>query len=266
MRIVRAMALVALAAAALSACGGSTAGSVAQGSSTPSSSAPSSNPSTEVKSALAKSLAARSAATVFDTTMTTKDGRTVAYTMTGRMRLDGIESEAAGVLPAGAIPGIDAAVPIRMIGYHGTVYYHYDFPNGRSIWIKVDAGADQAAAGAAMPTDSQLKALDSLGDIQKVGTETVDGVDATHYRGVMDSRSTADLFRNMGASAPPSVSTPLDVWIDGQGRVVREDMSLDVDGSTVKVAMHFSDWGVAVKVTPPTDAIDIKDLQEQSQG
>ncbi len=261
MRIVRATAVVCLAGLALAGCAGSTPGTV-----TASSAQASANPSTEVKDALARSLAARSAATVFDTTMTTADGRTVTYTMKGRMRLDGIESEASGVLPAGAIPGIDAEVPIRMIGYHGTVYYHYDFPNGRSVWIKVDAGAEQAAAGAAIPTDSQLKALDSLTDIQKVATEQVDGVDATHYRGQMDSRATADLFRNMGASAPPSVTTPLDVWIDGQGRVIREDMSLDLGGSHIVVRMRFSDWGVAVKVTPPQGAIDIKELQKQQQG
>lgn len=260
MRIVRFAAVACAAALALAGCGGSTSGTV-----TASSPSASANPSAEVKDALARSLAARSAATVFDTTMTTADGRTVTYTMKGRMRLDGLEAEASGVLPAGAIPGIDAEVPIRMIGYHGTVYYHYDFPNGRSIWIKVDAGAEQAAAGAALPSDSQLKALDSLTDIQKVATEKVDGVDATHYRGVMDSKSTADLFRNMGASAPPSVTTPLDVWVDGQGHVVREDMALDLDGSHMTVSMHFSDWGVAVKVTPPTGAIDIKDLQKQQK-
>jgi hypothetical protein len=118
------------------------------------------------------------------------------------------------VLPAGAIPGVDAEVPITMIGYHGTVYYHYDFPDGRSLWIKVDAGAEQAAAGAAMPSDSQLKALDTMSDIRKIATETVDGV----------------------------------------------------DGSTIRIATHFSDWGVAVKVTPPTGAVDIKDLQKQQQG
>jgi hypothetical protein len=182
----------------------------------------------ELQGALSRSLAARSAATVMDTTMTTPDGRTVSYTLRGRMRLDGLEAEASGVMPAGAIAGVDAPVPVRMVTYHGTIYYHYDFPNGRSVWIKVDAGGEAAAAGGGVPADAQLKALDSLEDVTRVGTENVDGVDATH-RGTMDSAASRRCSRAWAPRLRPpcrSRSTPA----DGQGRLIREDMTFDVNG------------------------------------
>lgn len=249
---------------ALSAC--ATTGTMTRSGSTPSTTTGSAvDAGAELQGALSRSLAARSAATVMDTTMTTPDGRTVSYTLRGRMRLDGLEAEASGVMPAGAIAGVDAPVPVRMVTYHGTIYYHYDFPNGRSVWIKVDAGGEAAAAGGGVPADAQLKALDSLEDVTRVGTENVDGVDATHYRGTMDSRSVAAMLTSLGAQDSSAVSIPIDAWVDGQGRLIREDMTFDVNGSTTTVRMHFSDWGVAVKVTPPTGAVDITDLQ-QNQG
>lgn len=251
--------LVAL-AAALAGCGAGGAGSAGTTASSVSESG--ADAATTVKSALTKSLEARSAAVVLGTTLDTADGRHLAYTMTGRMRLDGLEADMSGVLPAGMIPNVAADVPIRAITYHGTVYYHYDFPNGRSIWIKADAGAKAAgAAPAGGDTDAQLRALNALHDVSKVGSETVDGVDAVHYRGVVDDQGSSTLLENLGAGAGAAMNVPVDVWIDGRGRLVRESMTVSVQGTTVTVDMRFSDWGVAMSVEPPKDAIPIEDLQ-----
>jgi hypothetical protein len=56
---------------------------------------------------------------------------------------------------------------------------------------------------------------------------------------------------------------PVDVWIDGDGRVRRESMSFDygtgLQHAQTSVTMNFTDFGAPVSVTVPAPA-DVTDI------
>ena len=65
--------------------------------------------------------------------------------------------------------------------------------------------------------------------VKTIGTETIDGVETTHYRAAIDTRKipAADKFQKLTRS----VYKPIDVWVDGDGRVrqVRFDYTTKID-------------------------------------
>ena len=114
-------------------------------------------------------------------------------------------------------------------------------------------------------------------DVQSVGTGTVRGVETTHYHASLNLAKAADradippelrdaVQKLIAGSGGGSGTIPADVWIDGEGRVRRTTLTLDVaslgglgGGSgaagalpTVTVSVDLYDFGVPVKVeTPP---------------
>ena len=126
-------------------------------------------------------------------------------------------------------------------------------------------------------------------NVQKVGTDTVNGVEATHYHATIDLGKRIDaakvppalrehvrqLWTKSGVSAP---TLPVDVWVDGEGRVVRMKMDMDlsaymggVSGTsgatapTITMTLDLSKFGEPVTVTaPPADqVVDLKDLAKK---
>jgi hypothetical protein len=137
-----------------------------------------------------------------------------------------------------------------------------------ATWFKVDAGsatAQKAAGLAGGPgVDEQLKQLSSLAGITKVGPETLDGVEVTHYSGTLDSKALASMMSGIGAGASASPSVPVDLWIDAQGRMaqLRESLTMTVGSQSVAavVSMKLSDWGIPISVTAPKGAVDFSTL------
>ncbi len=107
----------------------------------------------------------------------------------------------------------------------------------------------------------QLKAL--TGGLTVVGHETIDGVDTTHYRGTIDpAKVLARAGKGAGAAMAAHVGTiPVDIWIDGQGRVVRQQVS--ESGSTssgMVITIDYTDLGGPVAITaPPADQVQTFD-------
>jgi hypothetical protein len=113
------------------------------------------------------------------------------------------------------------------------------------------------------------------GDVQNLGDDTVAGVHATHYRASID-------FSKVAAKLPASASalagklsalgtTPADVWIDDQDRVVKMHFVVDgsafgAGGGTAEFTMQITDFGVPVEVqAPPADeTVDLFSLDGQS--
>jgi len=116
------------------------------------------------------------------------------------------------------------------------------------------------------------------GDIEVVGEEEVRGAPATHYRGTIDLKnvleqmagemrsqmeSTIDeMTETLGAS-----TFPIDVWIDGEGRVVRMAQSFDFEkgataGAFMTMTMDFFDFGIPVdvRVPPASQTTDFQEL------
>jgi len=130
-------------------------------------------------------------------------------------------------------------------------------------WMKVNVGDAARAAGlsgfssllnnpaASDPTQLLRYLRATSGGVTKLGTATVDGFQTTHYRARIQLDRVPDAF-------PPSAraqvrqtvaaleqvthvhSIPVDVWIDGQHLVRRENLSLDlgVAGQSVTAAIR----------------------------
>ncbi len=109
---------------------------------------------------------------------------------------------------------------------------------GGKPWVRVNLQSFAKALGAGNPfaqdtSPSQvLGMLDASGQVSTLGSAVVRGVHTTHYRGLIDytryaSQLTGEAQKAMQKTAQllervtGSSSLPLDVWVDGQGRVRR---------------------------------------------
>jgi hypothetical protein len=117
----------------------------------------------------------------------------------------------------------------------------------------------------------QLQPLLASGDVHKVGTETVDGVQADHYSGTVDPATAFDSSAAAKNLTPDQIaqlkslmkssgitSETIDVWIATSDSLpVRESVSSSTSKSgAFKVDMHMSDWGKPVSITaPPADQV-----------
>ena len=153
-------------------------------------------------------------------------------------------------------------------------------PGGKS-WVRVDlakagkaAGIDfnQLLGGANQSPSDSLALLRSSGEFSEVGTETVDGVETTHYHGTVDLQQAAAakgagaeaIQRLLDLGAPTQY--PADVWIDKDGYVrqykTRYGMTTGGKSMSVSMTMGMSDYGTPVEVSaPPSDQVfDATDL------
>jgi len=151
-------------------------------------------------------------------------------------------------------------------------------------WLKLDfsglagmLGDDAVSSESSNPVDG-LEALRSVSsDVTEVGTETLRGVETTHYRATIDlakaladapagARDGArDLLERAGT---PTI--PVDVWLDAQDRVRKYTMQVDgaafgSESSSVAVTYEFYDFGAPVDVSaPPAD--EVADLGSMFEG
>jgi hypothetical protein len=149
---------------------------------------------------------------------------------------------------------------------------------GGKPWAKIDlssmgslGSAFSSMLDSAKNTDptQQLQPLLASGNLHKVGTETVDGVQADHYSGTVDP---ATAFNSSAAAAnltPDQVAQikslmqaggvtgeTIDVWVASSGLPVRESVSSNTSAGAVKADLHMSGWGQPVSVSaPPADQV-----------
>jgi hypothetical protein len=158
-----------------------------------------------------------------------------------------------------------------------------NLPSGKH-WIKLDlqklgkqAGVDlsqlQQLGGGTDPTQF-LTYLKKAGDVQKVGSENIDGTPTTHYRATID-------LDKLAASAGKAASSvrqleqltggktlPTDIWIDAQGRARRQALDYTVKQPTqsrVQFTIDYQKFGVPVDVQKPDDG-DTVDLAQALGG
>jgi hypothetical protein len=141
-------------------------------------------------------------------------------------------------------------------------------PGGKS-WVRLDiakagkaAGVDvtQLMGGAGQNPSDWLSLLRSEGDFSKVGAETLNGVEMTHYHGTVDLRKAAEngpaagaLKRILDLGAPSEY--PIDVWVDDNGYIRQYESSYDetLGGNTMSMTtkVEMSDYGTQVDISPP---------------
>jgi hypothetical protein len=139
-------------------------------------------------------------------------------------------------------------------------------PSGKT-WLKLDLqkalatkGIDFSALLSQNPAET-LSQLQSSGAVTKVGGETIDGVDTTHYRGTIDpSKLSQDAGAKIAALANAKYG-PYDVWIgndDGYVHRMALSYSLKVKGAqreAITMTMGFSNYGKDVTVHIPSDSV-----------
>ena len=157
-------------------------------------------------------------------------------------------------------------------------------PSGKT-WLKMDLKELSNSSSSAVAQFAQLAQSDPSqfvdilkGSVEehKVGSDTIDGDDTTHYKAKIDYQKAA---KQADAAVRPSLQTaaagikqatggytvPIDVWIDSDGRLRREtvDVSLSTSGVTAKsnVTVDFTDYGKDVSVSTPSDSSSIDILQ-----
>jgi hypothetical protein len=159
-----------------------------------------------------------------------------------------------------------------------------NLPEGKE-WIRLDLqklgemqGIDLAQLSQLNQDPSQL--LDYLratsSEIEDVGEEDVRGEPTTHYRARIDLdkvpeqapedaraavRASVDVLKQRLGSS----TLPVDVWLDGEGRVRRFRQAISAEGSDVELTIELFDFGtdVDVAVPPENDTVDLAELLGQ---
>jgi hypothetical protein len=128
-------------------------------------------------------------------------------------------------------------------------------PAGKT-WMKLDLekagksrGVDFSQLLGQDPAQSFAQ-LQASGDVTKVGDETIDGVDTTHYRGRIDLSKLPQAAKIKGLAR--AKYGPYDVWIGkDDGYVRRVQSSYSLQQQSIGLTMNFSDFGKDVSVNVP---------------
>ena len=135
-------------------------------------------------------------------------------------------------------PEMLAQMEVRQVG--DTVFVRYPFFAAlfgvQTEWISMDSVTGQDFTGQmdVMPTDpnEMLRSFDRAGiAVEEVGLETVNGVETTRYHLSLDTGETTD-FEGLGLAVGGVI--PADLWIGGDGYVVR--MIIEIDGTGVEAS------------------------------
>jgi hypothetical protein len=220
-------------------------------------------------------------------TMTTKmSAAGVNGTITAQGTFDGqrgqMDLDMSDLLKSSGAPaGTDATMSAIFLKEDGdaVMYMRFGFLAGRlpagKTWMRIDMqkagkglGIDfnQLMGGAAQNPTSALDLLRSSSDFSEVGKETIDGVQTTHYHGIVDLQKAAAAGGAMSTSIQRLVQMgaptqyPMDVWVDDAGLVRRFTQSYNQEfgGNSVSLetTMDMSDYGLPVNVSaPPADEV-----------
>ena len=119
----------------------------------------------------------------------------------------------------------------------------------KTPWIKLDPSAlpqqpgGVGAATAALDPAAILAALEGAISVDEVGTDTVDGADATHYRATVDLVKLLPSIAELAPDAPTDAemqeakdqltklgldTLPIELWVDGDGYLKQVRFALDL--------------------------------------
>ncbi|WP_190037584.1 DUF1396 domain-containing protein [Streptomyces fructofermentans] len=242
------------------------------------------------------------AAAVAKAAKNTKDITSLSYRMTGRTPEEGrVEAEARMRLkPTVAMSmemkaldqGADGTAEIRLVDkamYIGGGAAAAKEMDGKS-WIKFDLsalgedalGGSAPGAGAADKNPAQESTfLTGSKDVKEVGTEKIDGVRTTHYKGTV----TLDAFRKSLADEDKATreqreksleqyekmgvdALTMDMWIDGEDRTKQFRMQGDADKGKLDMTITFLDYNkpVTVEAPPAKETMDLAEMMGELES
>ncbi|MEU1045103.1 DUF1396 domain-containing protein [Streptomyces sp. NPDC005897] len=239
------------------------------------------------------------AAAVAKAAKNTEEINSLRYRMTGKAPEEGrVKAEAEmQIKPTLAMSmkmtaldqGADGTAEIRLVDkalYIGGGPEAAKEMDGKS-WIKFDMsamGADEELnqLGSASQADknpaTESTFLTGAKDVEKVGTETVDGVKTTHYKGTV---TLADLEKSIGDEDKATRDKrqksleqyekmgldklTMDMWVDGDDQTKQFRMRGQADKGPLDMTITFLGFNEPVKVTAPP-AAETADLAEMMKG
>lgn len=185
------------------------------------------------------------------------------------------------------------SVEMRIVG--SSMYIHFPaalakhIPGGKS-WVSISlsqlcggsGGGLFGGANAADPASALEQLRSSGGHVQNLGSGTVDGTPATHYRVTVDMAKAAQaaaarcsggaLGRSIEGMAGKFHVQPMDVWVDSQDRVRRvhlvETALVQSHTVTTDMTMDLSgfDTPVTVSAPPAADTLDAAQIPGFNQA
>ena len=160
--------------------------------------------------------------------------------------------------------------PVQVIIVDGDVYLKgLNKGNPSKPWTK-NAGESKEIASALKQADPRLalQMFSNVGTLKQVGTETVNGVSATHYSVTVDLAKVAkqhpEAAEILNVLIQQGVKTQdVQLWVDSQKRPVRIVTSAQLPNPAkpgVKISstqsVDFTDWGAPVTIqAPPADQV-----------
>ncbi|MFF7606403.1 DUF1396 domain-containing protein [Streptomyces parvulus] len=242
------------------------------------------------------------AAAVAKAAKNTEEIETIRYRMTGRTPEEGrvkaeaqmrLEPEPAMSMKMTALDqGGGQSAEIRLVDkamYIGGGAEAAKEMDGKS-WMKFDLAALGAGGeeldqlGSASQADknpaTESTFLTGAKDVEKVGTETVDGVKTTHYKGTVtiadlektladEDKATRDKrqksleqYEKMGLD-----KLTMDMWIDGDEHTKQFRMRGDAAKGPLDMTITFLGFNEPVKVTAPPakDTMDLAEMMKEAQ-
>ncbi|MFI9377196.1 DUF1396 domain-containing protein [Streptomyces parvulus] len=242
------------------------------------------------------------AAAVAKAAKNTEEIETIRYRMTGRTPEEGrvkaeaqmqLEPEPAMSMKMTALDqGGGQSAEIRLVDkamYIGGGAEAAKEMDGKS-WMKFDLAALGAGGeeldqlGSASQADknpaTESTFLTGAKDVEKVGTETVDGVETTHYKGTV---TLADLEKGLDGEDKATREKrqksleqyekmgldklTMDMWVDGDEHTKQFRMRGDAAKGPLDMTITFLGFNEPVKVAAPPakDTMDLAEMMKESQ-
>lgn len=170
---------------------------------------------------------------------------------------------------------IDTVVTGNVLYMRSSLFSRLGVSGGKQ-WIKVDLGKlaqqqgiDLSSLANANPTPaSALEYLRGASRVRTVGTDSIQGVDTTHYKVTVDleraaARSTGSTRRSLRRVIQTTgvKKLPVDVWIDGKNYLRKLAYAQPAGNGSVRISMELHDYGPPITVKPPP-ASSVADLSQ----
>ncbi|MFF2010108.1 hypothetical protein ACFVWY_13665 [Streptomyces sp. NPDC058195] len=159
---------------------------------------------------------------------------------------------------------------------------------GGKHWISysyADLATMAGASGEAMKQQMQnttpdqgVKSLLASGDVKKVGTEDVRGVQTTHYSGTIDVAALTTKNSALDAGqveqlkkqfSDAGITTEqVDIWVDANDLLVKKTERGQMKTGELNSTVYYSDYGTKVSAgkPPAADTVDFAELLKQQQS
>jgi len=195
-----------------------------------------------------------------------------SMTVSGSGAIDFVHNEAS-LTVRGGDNGEPINLDVRFV--HGTVY-----TRSGADWSSAPFGAAHVDIPNPVSYLAYLQGVSS--DVRVDGHETLRGIDTTRFTATVDfgralAHSTSPSERNLFGQALTmlgSLRMPIVVWVDGDGRLRKEQLSLDLGAALrgaglpttgapkMEVTLELYDFGTPVHVVAPAGAVDAAALSK----